>query len=136
MAIEHLVFNRLKWFNVADNADITTINGRNYEAVPKSFTIPAGKKLYSYVIANDNGTLRLPEAVAIASPNTQVSCIGTDDWKNLGRYYSIIYDNGNGKNYLHVNASDVQNVKWGGRTRLNTLLARLGAAFRKVVPVC
>lgn len=42
MAIDHLVFNRLKWFNVADNADNITANGRNYFAMPVSFTIPEG----------------------------------------------------------------------------------------------
>lgn len=40
MAIDHLVFNKLKWFNVADNADNMTANGKNYCAMPVSFTIP------------------------------------------------------------------------------------------------
>lgn len=34
MAIDHLVFNRLKWFNVADNADNVKANGRNFYALP------------------------------------------------------------------------------------------------------
>ena len=42
MAIDHLIFNRLKWFNVTDNADSIKANGRNYFAMPVSFTIPEG----------------------------------------------------------------------------------------------
>ena len=38
--IDHLIFNKLKWFNVTDNADNVKANGRNYFAMPVSFTIP------------------------------------------------------------------------------------------------
>ena len=34
MAIDHLIFNSLKWFNVADNADSVKANGRNFYALP------------------------------------------------------------------------------------------------------
>lgn len=44
--INHLIFNKLKWFNVADNADSTTINGKNYEAVPEQITIKPGTDIY------------------------------------------------------------------------------------------
>lgn len=40
MTIDHLIFNKLKWFNVADNADNVQANGKNYYAMPVSFTIP------------------------------------------------------------------------------------------------
>ena len=40
MAVDHMLFDRLKWFNVADNADNVKANGRNYFAMPVSFTIP------------------------------------------------------------------------------------------------
>lgn len=35
MAIDHILFNKLKWFNVADNADSVTANGRTFYALPK-----------------------------------------------------------------------------------------------------
>lgn len=38
--LDHLIFNKLKWFNVADNADSVKANGRNYCVMPVSFTIP------------------------------------------------------------------------------------------------
>ncbi len=34
MAIDHLIFNRLKWFNVTDNADSIKANGRSFYALP------------------------------------------------------------------------------------------------------
>lgn len=39
MAIDHLVFNKLKWFNVADNADSVTANGRNFYALPSKIKV-------------------------------------------------------------------------------------------------
>lgn len=39
MATDHLVFNRLKWFNVADNADNITANGRNFYALPSKIKL-------------------------------------------------------------------------------------------------
>lgn len=34
MAVDHMLFNKLKWFNVADNADNITANGRSFYALP------------------------------------------------------------------------------------------------------
>lgn len=34
MAVDHILFNKLKWFNVADNADSVKANGRNFYALP------------------------------------------------------------------------------------------------------
>lgn len=34
MAVDHLIFNKLKWFNVADNADSVKANDRNFYALP------------------------------------------------------------------------------------------------------
>lgn len=39
MAIDHLIFNRLKWFNVADNADNITANGRSFYALPSKIKL-------------------------------------------------------------------------------------------------
>ncbi|MBL1059526.1 hypothetical protein [Lactobacillus sp. A27] len=35
-----MLFNRLKWWNIDNNADKTTINGRNYVAIPEEIKIP------------------------------------------------------------------------------------------------
>ena len=34
MAVDHILFNKLKWFNVADNADSVKANGRSFYALP------------------------------------------------------------------------------------------------------
>ena len=34
MAIDYMLFNKLKWFNVADNADSVKANGRSFYALP------------------------------------------------------------------------------------------------------
>lgn len=41
MAVDHMIFNKLKWWNIGDNADKATINGRDYIATPKKIRIPA-----------------------------------------------------------------------------------------------
>jgi hypothetical protein len=39
MAIDHIIFNNLKWFNVADDANEVTINHKNWTAHPASVTV-------------------------------------------------------------------------------------------------
>ena len=34
MAVDHMLFDKLKWFNVADNADSVKANGRRFYALP------------------------------------------------------------------------------------------------------
>ena len=45
--LSHMLFNRLKWWNVDDNADKATINGRDYIATPKKIRVPAGAQVTS-----------------------------------------------------------------------------------------
>ena len=39
MAIDHMLFNKLKWFNVADNADSVKANGRSFYALPSKIKL-------------------------------------------------------------------------------------------------
>lgn len=39
MAVDHLIFNKLKWFNVADDANEVTINHKIWTAHPASVTV-------------------------------------------------------------------------------------------------
>ena len=39
MATDHLVFNKLKWFNVTDDANEVTINHKSWTAHPASVTV-------------------------------------------------------------------------------------------------
>lgn len=47
MAVDHMLFDRLKWFNIADNASFVTANGKKYYAIPTQVTVPKGTILYS-----------------------------------------------------------------------------------------
>ena len=52
MATDHLVFNRLKWFNVADNADNITANGRNFYALPSKIKLTKSAHLWTVMGVN------------------------------------------------------------------------------------
>lgn len=115
MAIDHLVFNRLKWFNVADNADNITANGRNYVAIPKQVTIPSGTgvwgdnemRSYQYQINTDTICNIVGKTQFMWASNTNpktVDCYVTLD--------KIIGDNNNNRTYF-IPVSSVKNVKWG-----------------------
>ena len=39
MAVDHILFNKQKWFNVADNADNITANGRSFYALPSKIKL-------------------------------------------------------------------------------------------------
>lgn len=52
MAVDHLVFNKLKWFNVADDANEVTINHKSWTAHPASVTVKDDSVLIS--ISSDN----------------------------------------------------------------------------------
>ena len=39
MTVDHILFNKLKWFDVADNADSVKANGRNFYALPSKIKL-------------------------------------------------------------------------------------------------
>lgn len=140
MTIDHLVFNRLKWFNVADNADSVTANGKNYIALPASFTLPKG----THVSDGDH------EGGMNTSRDCEVTCVGSSDdfyyfcgkiftdWSGLNSELDI----GNPKDVENtviferpwfIRKSKVTNVKWGGKALLSHLYQWFRDAFRMVV---
>lgn len=72
MAIDHLVFNKLKWFNVTDNADNMTANGKDYEAVPQQVKIPQNTKINLF---NSFNSMNIASQKYVAS-DTVLNCIG------------------------------------------------------------
>lgn len=140
MTIDHLVFNRLKWFNVADNADSVTANGKNYIALPASFTLPKG----THVSDGDH------EGGMNTSRDCEVTCVGSSDdfyyfcgkiftdWSGLNSELDI----GNPKDVENtviferpwfIRKSKVTNVKWGGKVLLSHVYQWFRDAFRMVV---
>ncbi|MDB6263535.1 hypothetical protein [Lactobacillus amylovorus] len=134
--VDHLIFNKLKWFNVADNADSVTANGKDYEAVPQQVKIPKNTKVNLFNSFN-SADIR---GEKYAASDTVLNCIGVigenyccsgkitlnqyDEPQLYGGYgsQSTIDLNGskdewvNDENYsiCVIPKSKVQVVKWGG----------------------
>lgn len=72
MAIDHLAFNKLKWFNVTDSADSVTANGKDYEAIPQQVKIPQNTKINLF---NSFNSMNTASEKYVAS-DTVLNCIG------------------------------------------------------------
>ncbi|MCT3400971.1 hypothetical protein [Lactobacillus helveticus] len=141
MTIDHLVFNRLKWFNVADNADSVKANNKDYVALPTSFTLPKD----TYVSDGNH------QSGMNISRDCEVTCVGSSndfyyfcgkifiDWNNFD---SVEFDIDNPKDVENsvtferpwfVRKSKVTNVKWGGKALLNHLYQWFRKLYRMVV---
>lgn len=85
MAIDHMLFNKLKWFNVADNADNVTANGKKYYAFPSKITIKQGTPLTYPTRGTVDATM-----AARLKKDLQVDCVGA----NANHYFFVadIYD--------------------------------------------
>ena len=66
MAVDHMLFNGLKWWNADDNAESVQIGNRQFWAIPSKIIIKDGADLGRY---NDNGT-------ALVDGDTTVKAIG------------------------------------------------------------
>lgn len=115
MTVDHLIFNKLKWFNVADNADNITANGKKYYAVPSKITIKQGTYL-TYPSAgsdHEDNTNRLKQ-------DLQVDCVGA----NANHYFFVAYidydtygvnydfDEREGCGVGEVSKSNCKNIVW------------------------
>ena len=132
--LDHMIFNKLKWFNIADNADSVTANGKKYVSMPKSFTIKKGANL---------GYLGVNQYESYAYEDTNVTCVGSSN----DHYYFIgnvkICDTP-GSDYAvphnfsmnqissqpgFVSKADTKNVIWGGKNLLHTIASMVEYAF-------
>ena len=160
--LDHMIFNKLKWFNIADNADSVTANGKNYSAVPKKITIKQGTMIFS-------DSLKFGSAIGDDSVNVfvnndcEVDCVGASgDYyfftgdvpaksfaslvgSNNPSYFTFAMPNENnyGSYSVHypgyVRKSDVKNVIWGGKKLLHTIASmakRAFTQFRKGAETC
>lgn len=126
MAIDHLVFNKLKWFNVADNADNVQANGKNYKAIPSQVKVPAHTEI---TLLNDAGTAST-RFEKYANKDTILNCVGVvnnyycctgeitlDQYgspNEYGSYGTEFVANLNTKLLGLVLKSQVQVTNWGG----------------------
>ena len=102
MAIDHLAFNKLKWFNIDDNSQQITANGKKWRAYPQTITVVGN---CYFTIANGKGQIKHD------GPNNTYTCLGSFDG-----YYVV---NGHaGKiegryGLLLVSEKYVASVNWG-----------------------
>lgn len=54
MAVDHILFNKLKWFNVADNADNVTANGKKYYVLPSQVKLTKDNVTFWEINGIDN----------------------------------------------------------------------------------
>lgn len=120
--LDHLIFNKLKWYNVADNAEKMTINGKNWIALPTKITVKSDAIANTlsgsvYRLTND-ATLSVKGILNgqyIASGEIEVQSYSSDTEK-----INAIFT---------VDKSDIKNVIWGVTALLSQLWQRLRHAF-------
>lgn len=113
MAVDHMLFNKLKWFNVADNASNMTANGKKYYAVPSKITIKQGTYI-TYPIQGSEST----DLTGELQEDFEVKCIGAND----NHYFFIGYISDSSIYYTfqeregygvgEVLKSDCKNIVW------------------------
>lgn len=117
--LDHMLFNRLKWWNISGNDEQVSANGKNFLAIPSSFTICKGAELQPW---------KSYEGSFYAEEDTQVKCIGrgTTGYFFVGNvkanslpsldsasYYTDwhIDQGAGGPGFVHN--ADIKNVIWG-----------------------
>lgn len=143
MAVDHMLFNKLKWFNVADNADSVTANNKVFLAMPSEITVPDGfrvnldSSMYAY---NDADGFRLRgdnTAKVVAVGKYDYILHPQQSWNS--DTYRDKYEDGRSDGYykyiawLKVPKNQAKNVKWGGKALLIHFYQALRAITRKVV---
>ena len=85
MAIDHMLFNKLKWFNVADNSEVVQANDKRYVAIPAkvqfntsyNFQPEIDEPAYSKVKWSYPDVQSL-HGRYVFNQGEQAACIGTD----------------------------------------------------------
>ena len=142
MAIDHILFNKLKWFNVADNSEVVQANDKRYVAIPAKVQFNTS---YSFEPGVDSPAhskvkwsypdVQSLQGIYAFSQGEQAACIGTDgDYYVLKDVYN--HDSTVKGNLVAAVKKDLLLPIWGGKTRLSVLLTWVFTAFRKAVLPC
>lgn len=141
MAIDHLVFNKQNWFNVADNDDSVKANNKDYVALPTSFTLPKGTHVSDGYHQGGMNITHDCEVTCVGSSNDFYYFCGKifTDWSGLDSELDIDNPKDVENKIIYtapwfIRKSKVTNVKWGGKALLVALYQRFKAlTTRKVV---
>lgn len=127
MAISHLIFNRLKWFNVAENADNVTANGRNFYALPSKIKTTTDN-IHLYAIVGDTP----PGDFSSGTVFTVVGAYKNTYSEDGKKRYLVSYSGSSGDAILDISGSDCTPI-WGGKALLSHVYQWFRDAFRMVV---
>lgn len=143
MAIDHLLFNSLKWFNINNDSTEISANNKVFLAMPSEITVPDGfrvnldSSMYAY---NDADGFRLRgdnTAKVVAVGKYDYILHPQQSWNS--DTYRDKYEDGRSDGYykyiawLKVPKNQAKNVKWGGKALLSHLYQAFRAITRKVV---
>lgn len=139
--LDHLIFNKLKWFNVADNADSVKANNKDYVALPTSFTLPKDTHVSNGYNQSGMNISRDCEVTCVGSSNDFYYFCGKifTDWNYLDNEFDIdnpkdVENSVTFERPWFVRKSKVTNVKWGGKALLSHVYQWFRALItRKVV---
>lgn len=140
--VDHLIFNKLKWFPFADNTDTVQASGKNFLAVPAKITIRKGGELPPWASYQSN---------FYAEEDTEVECVGRgpQGYFFTGQVKANYLSDLSGASQItdwdidqvrtspgFIHNAYVKNVVWGGKSLLYAFVSRALSHFRKRVVVC
>ena len=126
----YLKFNRLNWFNVADNADNVTANGRSFYALPSKIKLT--KDCATAWTVNGGS---LPYALDSGQVLDVIGAYKNTYNENGKKRYIVSYSDSNNDYILSVPESDCTPI-WGGKRLLNHLYQWFRNLYRMVVIAC
>lgn len=132
--IDHLIFNKLKWFNVNQNAEQISANGKRYVAFPPKVVVKQ-----DYGVNTMTGSLgkimwtSSPLAAHSYKKGTEATCIGVYEGcyvvKDLMDFGGGDSTDSSADSTIAIIEKDLFLAKWGGKR----LLSHLYQALRRVV---
>lgn len=140
--LDHMLFNRLKWWNINDSDVTVKASNKRWISLPDS-----GKITSMSAVVGNGGTysqgewfdgyglsspLEFPCSVKIVDPDN--SKMGFFDGRPVGAYRVTESDGSIITLLLFVD--QLQNPVWGGKSLLKSLLHKALSPFRKQVVTC
>ena len=118
--LDHIILNRLKWWNVDSNANQVKLNNQQWLKCPKSFVFKNSSDSQEQMNGN---------------PYTTCYGIGFGEKYNAVAHgkLCLLYDDGSGSlAQVPLNDPSIKSINWGGQPP-RPLLARLLAILRRAV---
>lgn len=158
--LDHLLLNKLKWFNIGDNTNSVNANGKDWEAIPKQITLSRGVKIATFsgdgsafttdaiIMLNSDATANVIGKIANCYAITGIfngtgQDTGTNATLNLEFDERFVYDSHryevNFVSFGLVPESEAKNVIWGGKNLLfaaMSMVERAFTSFKKGAKVC